>query len=349
MSMNRRYRARKEALLAAVGGILAASARISYAEAFVSLSAPRTVGIGRSRRRPTLTSSSSSFLTSTRDRECITDDTMMNGGSFAFGGGEPLTANSSSSVVGRSSKSKSLTTTTSGIRYGPPPPPSMSSSGVQSANTPDGSKSLLERLTSLSTFASALCVLDCTVLPLITVALPLLGLTAAGGSAMAHTLHHLGHTLALYFVLPVGTFTTTVAYANHRSVLKCLPGILGLALIYLSNAGGASMHLHTATVGEMTGGLNPLVQMVPHDVLHAISDGDGWIHRVVNVFGCALMLIGNWWSKRTSGGQGAEGGGGAAGACFVPGCGRIECEVDGEGVDGIEEVSFFRVERPDTD
>ena len=154
-------------------------------------------------------------------------------------------------------------------------------------------------------------------------------------------------------MLPVGTFTTTVAYANHRSAVKCLPGILGLLLIYLSNAGGASVHLHTATVGEMTGGLNPLVQMVPHDVLHAISDGDGWIHRAVNILGCALMLGGNWWSKRTAGENAAEGGGGGVGvgggACFVPGCGRIECEVDGEGMDGIDEVSFFRLERPNSD
>ena len=120
-------------------------------------------------------------------------------------------------------------------------------------------------------------------------------------------------------------------------------------LIYLSNAGGASVHLHTATVGEMSGGLNPLVQMVPHDVLHAISDGDGWVHRAVNILGCALMLGGNWWSKRTAGENAKGGEDGGGGACFVPGCGRIECEVDGEGMDGIDEVSFFRVERPNSD
>jgi hypothetical protein len=89
-------------------------------------------------------------------------------------------------------------------------------------------------------------------------------------------------------------------------------------------------------------------------VLHAVSDGDGWIHRVVNVLGCALMLGGNWWSKRTAAaGTGVVGanGEGEGAACFVPGCGRIECEVDGggEGGDGrMEEVSFFRVERPKT-
>jgi hypothetical protein len=275
---------------------------------------------------------------------------MMDGGTFSFG--ETLTTSEPSPSLDRSGKSKSLTTTTSGIRYGPPPP-ALSSSDLQNTNSlADGTnsnKSLLERLTSLSTFASALCVLDCTILPLITIALPLLGLTAAGSSALAHTLHHLGHTLALYFVLPVGTFTTTVAYANHRSAVKCLPGILGLALIYLSNAGGASFHLHTATVGEMTGGLNPLVQITPHGVLHAISDGDGWIHRAVNILGCALMLGGNWWSKRrtaagSTGGEDGDGRGVGVGACFVPGCGRIECEVEGDGVD--DGTSFFRVERP---
>jgi len=225
-------------------------------------------------------------------------------------------------------------------------------SSADGGSSGSDNKSLLERLTSLSTFASALCVLDCTVLPLITIALPLLGLTAgADGSTLSHTLHHLGHSLALYFVLPVGTFATTVAYANHRSALKCLPGMLGLVLIYLSNASGASLHLHTATVGDISGGLNPLVQLVPHDVLHAIADGDGWAHRIVNVAGCALMLGGNWWSKqqRTADGSSSQGsteggGGGGVGACFVPGCDRIH---GGDGVDGIEEVSFFRVERPD--
>ena len=261
-----------------------------------------------------------------------------------------------------SRKSQSLATTTSGIRYGPPPTSSKSISASSisassSSKSADGgsnsgsNKSLLERLTSLSTFASALCVLDCTILPLITIALPLLGLTAAGGSALSHTLHHLGHSLALYFVLPVGTFATTVAYANHRSVPKCLPGMLGLVLIYLSNASGASLHLHTATVGEIAGGLNPLVQLVPHDVLHAIADADGLAHRLVNVAGCVFLLGGNWWSRQRTaaegGSQGGAEGGGGVGACFVPGCGRMECEVDGEGIDGVEEVSFFRVERPD--
>ena len=95
-----------------------------------------------------------------------------------------------------------------------------------------------------------------------------------------------------------------------------------------------------------------MVQLVPYDVLHAIADADGLAHRLVNVAGCVFLRGGNWWSKQRTtvdGGQGAEeGGGGGVGACFVPGCGRVECEVDGgEGVDGIEEVSFFRVERPD--
>ena len=372
MKMNNRgrIRARREALLATAAGVIlsASSAHMSHVEAFVSLSsASRTVGISSHKRtRNTCGPASSSFLTSTaRDGESatvtVTDDL--------------VEEESNASVIFANSriKSQSLATTTSGIRYGPPPPTSSSasissstsisasssSSDMRNANSSaDGeggsssNKSLLERLTSLSTFASALCVLDCTVLPLITIALPLLGLTAgADGSTLSHTLHHLGHSLALYFVLPVGTFATTVAYANHRSALKCLPGMLGLALIYLSNASGASLHLHTATVGDISGGLNPLVQLVPHDVLHAIADGDGWAHRIVNVAGCALMLGGNWWSKqqRTADGGSSQGsteggGGGGVGACFVPGCDRVH---GGDGVDGIEEVSFFRVERPD--
>lgn len=109
----------------------------------------------------------------------------------------------------------------------------------------------------------------------------------------------------------------------------------------------------------MAGGLNPLM-VLPHGWVHALNDG-GWVHRLVNVLGCALMLGGNYLSRLYGGGGGGSGGvgegsdrGGGAG-CWVPGCGRPDCEVDagtteyGEGgVGGVQGVdsSFFQVERP---
>lgn len=53
-------------------------------------------------------------------------------------------------------------------------------------------------LTALSKMASVLCMVDCTLLPVITLLLPLIGL--AGGDET--WLHDLGHLMALYFVLP---------------------------------------------------------------------------------------------------------------------------------------------------
>lgn len=55
-----------------------------------------------------------------------------------------------------------------------------------------------QHLASLSKMASVLCMVDCTLLPLLTLLLPLVGL--AGGDD--EWLHELGHLMALYFVLP---------------------------------------------------------------------------------------------------------------------------------------------------
>ena len=56
------------------------------------------------------------------------------------------------------------------------------------------------RLLKLTSAASLLCVIDCTILPFVTLALPFLGLGAT--SKQARILHDVGHNLALWFVLP---------------------------------------------------------------------------------------------------------------------------------------------------
>lgn len=56
------------------------------------------------------------------------------------------------------------------------------------------------RLLHLSNLASILCVVDCTVLPLLTIMLSLLGL--AEQPHRLEWLHELGHQVAINFVLP---------------------------------------------------------------------------------------------------------------------------------------------------
>ena len=56
-----------------------------------------------------------------------------------------------------------------------------------------------ENLRAISNIAGILCILDCTLLPIITVALPLLGILDLSPVQM-DLLHVLGHRLAMYFV-----------------------------------------------------------------------------------------------------------------------------------------------------
>ena len=135
-----------------------------------------------------------------------------------------------------------------------------------------------EQLLRYSNYASALCVVDCTVLPIVTLLLPLLGIVAQPASL--HWLHHAGHQLALYFVLPVGfTATTTNYFYNHQSVRITALGWLGLALVWMAN-----MHWHGA-----------------HHVLHMMQHGPG--HRVANLLGCACLMGSNYWSRQRGCGQ----------------------------------------------
>ena len=127
-----------------------------------------------------------------------------------------------------------------------------------------------ERLVDVSNLASLLCVLDCTLLPLVSMAIPALsfgagilssssspGAVAVGGgggaaaaaatggaglaaSALSHLNAHLpgiSHGMALWFVLPVGMLTAATNYVfGHRQMRFALASMLGLSLIYLANA-----------------------------------------------------------------------------------------------------------------
>ena len=101
-------------------------------------------------------------------------------------------------------------------------------------------QSWLDRIRQISNIASFLCVLDCTILPIITVALPLLGVLNLGPTQL-ETLHQLGHSLALYFVLPVGSLTTIINYSSHKKTWIASMAAAGLCLVGLANS---HIHLH---------------------------------------------------------------------------------------------------------
>jgi hypothetical protein len=138
-------------------------------------------------------------------------------------------------------------------------------------------------LRKVSNFASFLCVLDCTILPVITVLLPLLGILNLGASQLEF-FHHLGHQLALYFVLPVGGLTTVVNFIGHKK-----KWITALASIGLVMVGVANSHWHHWPI---VGG------HVPHWI-HMIQHG--LLHRLVNISGCAFLLSANYISQQQPG------------------------------------------------
>ena len=65
---------------------------------------------------------------------------------------------------------------------------------------PDSLSSWKKILLKISNITSLLCVIDCTVLPLVTLFLPLIGLGVSPDQGK--WLHELGHQVALCFVLP---------------------------------------------------------------------------------------------------------------------------------------------------
>jgi hypothetical protein len=135
-----------------------------------------------------------------------------------------------------------------------------------------------DKLLKVSNYASALCVLDCTILPIVTIVLPLFGIVAASPVQM-EWLHEFGHSVALYFVLPVGGLATTMNYLySHRKLWIAALGWSGLALVLVSNAG--------------CGAVGSFLDHWLHVLHHGVT------HRVVNLMGTGLLLGSNYLSHR---------------------------------------------------
>mmetsp|Transcript_3453 Transcript_3453/g.7500 ORF Transcript_3453/g.7500 Transcript_3453/m.7500 type:complete len:283 (+) Transcript_3453:68-916(+) len=184
---------------------------------------------------------------------------------------------------------------------GDEPPPSSSSDdkdGIQNSNDVSTSSSTgstststdrwngwKDRLLRVSNTASLLCVVDCTILPVVTILLPLLGVVTSPNQAK--WLHDVGHTIALYFVLPVGGLATTMNYVTHHRPLLTAMATFGMMLIYAANGNG----------------VGPILARLPRDWVHALHCGS-WLHRVTNLVGCACLLGSNYWSHRIAAGGG---------------------------------------------
>ena len=141
------------------------------------------------------------------------------------------------------------------------------------------SGSMLSKLMKISNFASALCVIDCTVLPLVVLILPLAGLNAS--STTAAWFHTLGHNVALFFVLPVGFFTSTLNYLSNHKIRYWISALIGLLLIYVSNS-------HTSFVSKIFS--DEIMDLIHH----------GTTHRIVNICGCLCLLLSNYFAHRDS-------------------------------------------------
>jgi hypothetical protein len=153
------------------------------------------------------------------------------------------------------------------------------------SNPSDGNSSTLrDRLLKISNAASLLCVIDCTVLPIVTILLPLLGLgVAASYTTLNARLHYIGHQMALYFVLPVGGFAMIMNYLKHTKKRLLLLSSLGMSLVYLANAGRHS----------------PILALFPPKIAHDLHCGTT-LHRLVNIVGCVCLLSSNYVGGKIS-------------------------------------------------
>mmetsp|Transcript_24334 Transcript_24334/g.50964 ORF Transcript_24334/g.50964 Transcript_24334/m.50964 type:complete len:506 (-) Transcript_24334:78-1595(-) len=159
-----------------------------------------------------------------------------------------------------------------------------------------------ERLVDVSNLASLLCVLDCTLLPLVSMAIPALSwgmgfatgsattaaaaaaattttgsnsfiLTTALSSFLAH-LPAVSHGIAIYFVIPVGLLTTIVNYFfGHKEVRFSSLSLLGVAMIYAANS-CSGVGIPVVDVWLRTWGI-----AAAHGVQDAAHGGAGHIHN----------------------------------------------------------------------
>ncbi|KAL8428292.1 hypothetical protein Efla_001587 [Eimeria flavescens] len=95
-------------------------------------------------------------------------------------------------------------------------------------------------LSEWSNFAAVLCALDCTLLPLLTAAIPFAGLVADAHHLEA--VHTASKWVAMYIVLPLGGFAVIANFLQLRRKRLLLMGLAGLLLVYSAHSWGGHHH-----------------------------------------------------------------------------------------------------------
>jgi hypothetical protein len=130
------------------------------------------------------------------------------------------------------------------------------------------------KLQRMSSIASWLCLIDCTLLPAVTMVVPILGLANQGCDRLDF-LHHVCHFATLYCLLPIGCLSTITNYLMHRQRWITLLATLGLLLVAMSNSYSGGTHL------------------AMFHIFH-----QGFYHRMINLLGCSCLLMSNYWSHQ---------------------------------------------------
>jgi hypothetical protein len=210
-----------------------------------------------------------------------------------------------------------------------PPTDSLDVSISKDSDNNNNNGSWKERLLDVSNFASLLCVLDCTLLPLVSIAIPAISwgvgfILGSGGSLSTATtmppallaflayLPALSHGIALYFVIPVGLLTTIINYFfGHKEVKFSMAALFGVALIYVANSSAGvgipsfDAMLHSAGIvaggvhdhaGHVHNACGAMVGAATNMMAHTCPEG--WAHRMTNTLGCAFLLGSNYSSRK---------------------------------------------------
>merc|ERR1719410_59530 len=91
-----------------------------------------------------------------------------------------------------------------------------------------------KKLMKVANFASILCAIDCTVLPIFVVLLSLIGV-GSSAPATQQCVHKVGHLIANVVVLPVGSLVTAVNIFLNKK-LSVFLSFIGLIFIYVTNS-----------------------------------------------------------------------------------------------------------------
>ncbi|GMH81611.1 hypothetical protein TL16_g08988 [Triparma laevis f. inornata] len=86
-------------------------------------------------------------------------------------------------------------------------------------------------------------------------------------------LHSVSHAISLFFVLPVGSLSSSLNYLQSKSKPPFFTSLLGLLLILTANVDWHNLIGHNS-------------------ITHALHCGT-WVHRIINLLGCAFLIGGN--------------------------------------------------------